>query len=68
MGPSSLEKQRVLPATTDLEHEIASADTEIHELVYERYGITADQISFIESLIAERPSDDPSATGDEDDE
>jgi site-specific DNA-methyltransferase (adenine-specific) len=36
--------------------------------LYQRYGITSDQIAFIESLIAERPSDDPTDAGDEDDE
>jgi hypothetical protein len=29
------------------------------EDLYRRYGITSEQIAFIESLIAERPSDDP---------
>lgn len=36
--------------------------------LYERYGITSNQISFIESLIAERPSDESSDSADEDDE
>jgi Eco57I restriction-modification methylase len=38
------------------------------EDLYQRYGITSDQIAFIESLIAERPSDDPTDAADEDDE
>lgn len=38
------------------------------EDLYQRYGITSDQIAFIESLIAERPSDDPADPGDEDNE
>ena len=36
--------------------------------LYRRYGITAKQIAFIESLIAERPSDDPADTDDGDDD
>jgi hypothetical protein len=38
------------------------------EDLYQRYGITSDQIAFIESLIAERPSDEPTDTDDEGDE
>jgi site-specific DNA-methyltransferase (adenine-specific) len=37
------------------------------EALYKRYGIDADQIAFIESLITERPSND-AANGEEDDE
>ena len=33
--------------------------------LYKRYGISAEQVTFIESLIAERPSDDPSAIDDD---
>jgi len=33
---------------TDLEREIAAADAEIHELVYELYEITDDERRFIE--------------------
>lgn len=36
--------------------------------LYRRYGITSNQIAFIESLIAERPSDDPPGTDDGDDD
>ncbi len=36
--------------------------------LYERYSISADQIEFIESLIAERPNDLLSESGDDDDE
>jgi site-specific DNA-methyltransferase (adenine-specific) len=36
--------------------------------LFERYEITPKQIAFIESLIAERPSDDVSESGEEDDE
>lgn len=38
------------------------------EDLYKRYGITSDQIAFIESLIAERPSDEPGDSAEEDDE
>lgn len=39
------------------------------EELYERYGITDDQVAFIESLIAERPSDEGASDGtDRDDE
>jgi site-specific DNA-methyltransferase (adenine-specific) len=37
------------------------------EDLYKRYGITADQIQFIESLIAERPGDESSDSIEEDD-
>jgi len=33
--------------------------------LYNRYGITAEEVTFIESLIAERPSDEPSASDDD---
>lgn len=33
--------------------------------LYSRYGITSDQVAFIESLIAERPSDDVGASDDD---
>jgi site-specific DNA-methyltransferase (adenine-specific) len=36
--------------------------------LYKRYGITSDQIAFIESLIAERPSDESGDSAEEDDE
>jgi hypothetical protein len=36
--------------------------------LYERYGITSVQIAFIKSLIAERPSNDVSEAGEEDDD
>lgn len=36
--------------------------------LYERYGITPTQVAFIESLIADRPSDDKSASDDETDD
>lgn len=36
--------------------------------LYDRYGISADEVSFIESLIAERPSDEPPAGDGEPDE
>ncbi len=36
--------------------------------LFERYGITSKQIAFIESLIAERPSDEVGDTGGEEDE
>jgi hypothetical protein len=35
--------------------------------LYERYGLTPSEIGFIESQIAERPSDDPSSSGEVDD-
>jgi site-specific DNA-methyltransferase (adenine-specific) len=38
------------------------------EDLYKRYGITSDQIAFIESLIAERPSDESGDSAEEDDE
>jgi len=38
------------------------------EDLYKRYGITADQITFIESLIAARPSHESRGSSDEDDE
>ncbi|GAB6083667.1 Eco57I restriction-modification methylase domain-containing protein [Desulfuromonas carbonis] len=38
------------------------------EDLYKRYGITTDQITFIESLIAARPSDESRGSSDEDDE
>jgi hypothetical protein len=38
------------------------------EELYKRYGINANQISFIESLITERPSDELSDSAEEDDE
>ena len=38
------------------------------EDLYERYAITTDQIAFIESLIAERPSDEMGELGADDDE
>ena len=38
------------------------------EDLYKRYGITSDQIAFIESLIAERPSDESGHSAEEDDE
>ena len=38
------------------------------EDLYERYGITPEQIEFIESLIAERPSDEPAESVADDDE
>ena len=37
------------------------------EDLYERYGITSDQIAFIESLIAARPSNESSESADDDD-
>ena len=37
------------------------------EDLYERYGITSDQIAFIESLIAARPSNESSESDDDDD-
>jgi len=36
--------------------------------LFERYGITTKQIAFIESLIAERPSDEVGDSGEDDDE
>ena len=36
--------------------------------LYQRYGLDPDQIQFIESLIAERPSDESVEIGDEDDD
>lgn len=36
--------------------------------LYERYGITPEQIQFIESVIAERPSDEPGEVDADDDE
>lgn len=36
--------------------------------LYRRYGISADQVIFIESLIAERPSDEANEGSDEDDD
>lgn len=36
--------------------------------LFERYGITSKQIAFIESLIAERPSDEVGDSGEDDDE
>lgn len=38
------------------------------EDLYKRYGITSDQIAFIESLIAERPTDELGDSAEEDDE
>lgn len=38
------------------------------EDLYKRYHITTNQIAFIESLIAERPSDESGESGEEDDE
>ena len=38
------------------------------EDLYKRYGITSDQIAFIESLIAERPGDESGDSAEEDDE
>jgi site-specific DNA-methyltransferase (adenine-specific) len=38
------------------------------EDLYARYGITSDQIAFIESLIAERPSDESGESAEDDDE
>ncbi len=38
------------------------------EALYKRYDITSDQIAFIESLISERPSDEPGEAAEEDDE
>ena len=38
------------------------------EGLFKRYGITSEQITFIESLIEERPSDDSGDTAGEDDE
>lgn len=38
------------------------------EDLYERYGITSDQIAFIESLIAERPSNESGEPSEVDDE
>jgi hypothetical protein len=38
------------------------------EDLYERYGITPEQIEFIKSLIAERPSDEPTESDADDDE
>jgi hypothetical protein len=36
------------------------------EDLYKRYGVTSDQVAFIESLIAERPSDDSTESIEED--
>lgn len=36
--------------------------------LYARYGITSDEVAFIESLIAERPSDEDAASAEVDDE
>lgn len=36
--------------------------------LYKRYGFTSDQIAFIESLIAERPSDESTESSEDDDE
>jgi site-specific DNA-methyltransferase (adenine-specific) len=36
--------------------------------LYKRYGITSDQATFIESLISDRPSNDPNDSADGDDE
>ena len=38
------------------------------EDLYKRYGITSDQTAFIESLISDRPSNDPSDSADDEDE
>lgn len=38
------------------------------EDLYKRYGITSDQIAFVESLIADRPSDESGDSAEEDDE
>ncbi len=38
------------------------------DALYERYDISAEQVEFIESLIAERPSDALGATGEDDDD
>jgi len=38
------------------------------EELYERYGITSDQITFIESLIMDRPTNESGESADEDDE
>jgi hypothetical protein len=38
------------------------------EDLYERYSISSDQVEFIESLIAERPSDAPTDLGDDENE
>jgi hypothetical protein len=38
------------------------------EDLYKRYGITPKQIAFIESLVAERPSDETGDLAAEDDE
>lgn len=38
------------------------------EDLYKRYSITSDQVAFIESLIAERPSDESGHSGEEDDD
>jgi hypothetical protein len=38
------------------------------EDLYKRYGITSDQIAFVESLISERPTDESGDSAEEDDE
>lgn len=38
------------------------------EDLYKRYSITEDQIAFIESLIAERPSSESGESGEDEDE
>ena len=38
------------------------------EDLWKRYGITSDQIAFVESLIADRPSDESGESVEDDDE
>jgi site-specific DNA-methyltransferase (adenine-specific) len=38
------------------------------EALYKRYGVTSDEVAFIESLIADRPSDESGESAEEDDD